>query len=68
MFIGPVPDAITQAFARNTEKESNGPLNKRRKLASGARSLRHINGSSASHVPNGYIPLARFDLQLVRIL
>ncbi|KAL3441155.1 SNF2 family N-terminal domain-containing protein [Aspergillus insuetus] len=61
---GPVPDAITQAFARNTENESNGPLNKRRKLASGARSLRQINGSSASHVPNGYIPLARFDLQL----
>jgi E3 ubiquitin-protein ligase SHPRH len=67
LFIGPVPDAITQAFARNTENESKGPLNKRRKT-SGTRSLRQINGSLTSHVPNGYIPLARFNLQLVSIL
>ncbi|KAL2857721.1 proteasome stabiliser-domain-containing protein [Aspergillus pseudoustus] len=54
------------AFARNAENESNGPLYKRRKLASRAHSLRYSNGSSTSHVPNGYIPLARVHLQLVR--
>ncbi|KAL2808673.1 SNF2 family N-terminal domain-containing protein [Aspergillus granulosus] len=61
---GPVPDALAQAFVRNAENESNGPLNKRRKLTSQAQSLRHLNGSSTSYVPNGYIPLARFHLRL----
>ncbi|KAL2864568.1 putative SNF2 family helicase/ATPase [Aspergillus lucknowensis] len=61
---GAVPDALAQAFARHTEIEGSEPFNKRRKVASRAHSLRRLNGLSASHVPNGYIPLARFQLQL----
>ncbi|KAL2828661.1 peptide N-acetyl-beta-D-glucosaminyl asparaginase amidase A-domain-containing protein [Aspergillus cavernicola] len=59
-----VPDALAHAFTRHTEIESNRPPNKRRKLAPGAHSLRNLDDLPESHVPVGYIPLARFHLQL----
>ncbi|KAL3457770.1 peptide N-acetyl-beta-D-glucosaminyl asparaginase amidase A-domain-containing protein [Aspergillus heterothallicus] len=60
----PAPDALTQAFGRNSEIESNGPSTKRRKLASRAHSLRRLDGSLTPDGFSSYIPLARFRLQL----
>ncbi|KAL4808559.1 peptide N-acetyl-beta-D-glucosaminyl asparaginase amidase A-domain-containing protein [Aspergillus unguis] len=59
-----IPDALAQAFRRQMEDGTDGPANKRRKLNSRARGLRHTFGVSTSHVPLGYIPLARFYLKL----
>ncbi|KAL4914017.1 peptide N-acetyl-beta-D-glucosaminyl asparaginase amidase A-domain-containing protein [Aspergillus aurantiobrunneus] len=59
-----VPGTLAQAFTRHIETQRDGPLKKRRKFYSKARSLRETNGISASRVPNGYIPLARCYLQM----
>ncbi|KAL4940811.1 hypothetical protein BDV06DRAFT_213196 [Aspergillus oleicola] len=58
-----VSNTLAQAFTRHLESESEGPSVKRRKIASKVRSLRE-GGVSESLVPNGYIPIARFQLQL----
>lgn len=68
---GRVPDSLATAFAQSGrlaqsgQLESDGPSSKRRKLTSAPQSLRCVNGASENRVPNGYIALARFDLNLV---
>ncbi|EDP49222.1 SNF2 family helicase/ATPase, putative [Aspergillus fumigatus A1163] len=65
-----VPDSLATAFAQSGrlaqsgQLESDGPSSKRRKLTSAPQSLRCVNGASENRVPNGYIALARFDLNL----
>ncbi|KAG2025657.1 hypothetical protein GB937_002376 [Aspergillus fischeri] len=65
-----VPDSLATAFAQSGrlaqsgQLESDGPPSKRRKLTSAPQSLRDVNGASENGVPNGYIALARFDLNL----
>ncbi|EAW15875.1 putative SNF2 family helicase/ATPase [Aspergillus fischeri NRRL 181] len=67
---GRVPDSLATAFAQSGrlaqsgQLESDGPPSKRRKLTSAPQSLRDVNGASENGVPNGYIALARFDLNL----
>ncbi|KAL4930607.1 proteasome stabiliser-domain-containing protein [Aspergillus undulatus] len=55
---GPLP------FTRHSDNGQDGPASKRRKRNSKALSLRETSEVSASLVPNGYIPLARCNLQL----
>ncbi|RLL97244.1 hypothetical protein CFD26_106303 [Aspergillus turcosus] len=61
---GRVPDSLATAFAQSGQLESDGPPSKRRKLTSAPQSLRDVNGASENGIPNGYIALARFDLNL----
>ncbi|KAF4221160.1 hypothetical protein CNMCM5878_009957 [Aspergillus fumigatiaffinis] len=63
-YSGRVPDSLATAFAQSGQLESDGPPSKRRKLTSAPQSLREVNGASENGVPNGYIALARFDLNL----
>ncbi|KAL3470661.1 SNF2 family N-terminal domain-containing protein [Aspergillus californicus] len=64
LYLDAVPDTLARAFTRHTDIESSLPQSKRRKTTSASRSLRESHGLSPTYIPNDYIPLARFLLQL----
>lgn len=62
IFLGAVPQALTDFLARRIEDDSRP--NKRRKVT-GPQNLAQVNRLSESGIPFGYIPVARFVLDLV---
>lgn len=63
--LGAVPQTLTNFHARRIEDDSRP--NKRRKVTS-PQNLAQVNGQSEFKIPLGYIPIARFILDLVSLL
>lgn len=64
---GPVPNSLAAFLERTDAPDAKDPPNKRRKLADRApRRLSELNGVSEAGLPNGFIPLTRVNLHLVR--
>lgn len=64
---GPVPVSLATVIKRTDAPDVKDPPKKRRKLTDRApRSLSELKGVSENGVPNGFIPIARVNLHLVR--
>lgn len=66
--LGPVPDALASLLVKGEEQEEAKHYpNKRRRLSKKHSTVIKPNSSSGTTLPDGYIPLARFTLDLVSI-